>query len=215
MASLDPELLKIAWLTLRVSGLALGISTLIGAPLGAALGLSRISSRGLVNALLYTGLGLPPVVVGLVVFLLLSRSGPLGGLGWLFTPSAMVLAQVVISLPVVAGLTLSAVQSLDPSLRQQVWAMGASRWQTTLTLLLEARRGVVSAVVAGFGSIISEVGAVMIVGGNIAGQTRVLTTAVVLEVGKGDFALALALGLILLGLTFTANLLLLRLQREP
>ncbi len=208
----DPALVQIAGLTLRVSGTALFISTLLGVPGGAALGLGRIPARGLVTALVYTGMGLPPVVVGLCVFLLLSRAGPLGGLGWLFTPRAMIAAQVVISLPLVVGLTMTAVQGVDPALRLQVRALGATRWQTALAVLLEARLGVVGAVVAAFGSIISEVGAVMIVGGNIEGQTRVLTTAIVLETGKGEFAPALALGMVLLGLTFVANWLLLRLQ---
>lgn len=215
LTTLDPGLLAIAGLTLKVTGLGLLISALLGVPAGAALGLSRTSPRGLISTLIYTGMGLPPVVVGLFVFLLLSRSGPLGALGWLFTLRAMVAAQVVISFPVVLGLTMAAVQSVDPELRLQVRALGATRWQTGLAVLSEARLGVIGAIVAGFGSIISEVGAVMMVGGNIAGRTRVLTTAIVLETGKGDFALAMALGLILLGLTFTTSWLLLRMRGRP
>ncbi|MFZ1264961.1 MAG: ABC transporter permease [Anaerolineae bacterium] len=208
----DAGLVAIITLSLRVTGLALLLSMLGGVPLGAALGLSRTRLRGLVTALLYTGMGLPPVVVGLFVYLLLSRSGPLGAWGWLFTPSAMILAQTVIAFPVVTSLTMTAVQGVDPALRVQVRALGATSRQEAWTVLLEARSGVVAAIVAAFGSIISEVGAVMLVGGNIAGKTRVLTTAIVLETRQGDFSLALALGVILLVLAFAANLAFLRLQ---
>ena len=211
----DPAVLEIIWLSLLVTGLALAISTLIGVPAGAALGLwSRIRVRGLVTVLLYTGMGLPPVVVGLAVYLLLSRSGPLGGLDWLFTPSAMVLAQIVIALPVVAGLTMTAVQSVEPGLRLQVRALGATGWQELAAVLREARVGVMAAIVAAFGSIISEVGAVMLVGGNIEGRTRVLTTAIVLNTRMGEFDLALALGIILLLLAFLANTVLFWLQQR-
>ncbi|MBK9096076.1 MAG: ABC transporter permease [Anaerolineae bacterium] len=208
----DAGLVAIITLSLRVTGLALLLSMLGGVPLGAALGLSRTRLRGLVTALLYTGMGLPPVVVGLFVYLLLSRSGPLGAWGWLFTPSAMILAQTVIAFPMVTSLTMTAVQGVDPALRVQVRALGATSRQEAWAVLLEARIGVVAAIVAAFGSIISEVGAVMLVGGNIAGKTRVLTTAIVLETRQGDFSLALALGVILLVLAFAANLAFLRLQ---
>ncbi len=189
----------------------------MGVPLGAALGLRRFVGRRLLVVAMYTGMGLPPVVVGLAVYLLLSRSGPLGQLGWraipeLFTPGAMVLAQWAIALPLVAGFTMAAVMGVDPQLRQQVRALGATPWQTTLAVLMEARTGVIVSIVAGFGSIISEVGAVMLVGGNIEGRTRVLTTAIVLETRKGNFELALALGLVLLLLSFLANAALLLLQ---
>ena len=157
-------------------------------------------------------MGLPPVVVGLFVYVLLSRSGPLGDWQWLFTPSAMIAAQTIIAFPLVTGLTMSAVAAVDPALRQQVFALGATRWQTRWAVLREARVGVTAAIVAAFGGIISEVGAVMLVGGNIDGQTRVLTTAIVLYTRQGDFALAMALGAILIGLAFVANVLLLRLQ---
>lgn len=204
-------------LSLRVSGAALLFSTVIGIPLGAALGLSRFAGRWLLIALLYTGMGFPPVVIGLFVYLMLSRSGPLGGLDFplipsLFTPGAMVLAQSIISFPLVAGFTMAAVMGVDRQLRQQVRALGATRWQTTLAILVEARVGVIVAVIAGFGSIISEVGAVMMVGGNIEGRTRVLTTAIVLETRKGSFDLAIALGVILLGLSFMSNVGMLSLQ---
>jgi tungstate transport system permease protein len=204
-------------LSLRVSGTALLFSTLIGIPLGAALGLSRFAGRRLLIALLYTGMGFPPVVVGLFVYLMLSRSGPLGGLDSplvpaLFTPGAMVAAQSIISFPLVAGFTMAAVMGVDPQLRQQVRSLGATRWQATLAVVMEARVGVIVAVIAGFGSIISEVGAVMMVGGNIEGRTRVLTTAIVLETRKGNFDMAMALGVILLGLSFLANAAMLSLQ---
>lgn len=212
-----PELVDIVLLSLRVSGSALLISTLLGIPLGVILGLKRFLGRRLVVALVYTGMGFPPVVIGLFVYLMLSRRGPLGGTGWpfvpaLFTPGAMVLAQAIISFPLVAGFTMAAVRGVDPQLRQQIQALGATGWQTAVTLLAEARLGVVVSIVAGFGSIISEVGAVMLVGGNIEGRTRVLTTAIVLETRKGNFDLALALGAVLLSLSFVANLLMLRLQ---
>ncbi len=212
IAAGDASLAAIIALSLRVTGLALLVSTLGGVPLGAVLGLGRVRLRGLVTALLYTGMGLPPVVVGLLVYLVLSRSGPLGAWGWLFTPNAMIAAQTIIAFPVVAGLTMTAVQGVDPGLRLQVRALGATPRQEAWAVLMEARIGVVAAIVAAFGSIISEVGAVMLVGGNIAGKTRVLTTAIVLETRQGDFSLAQALGVILLALAFTANLILLRLQ---
>jgi len=208
----DPEVLAVLLLTLRVSGTALLFSTVLGVPLGSLLALKRFFGRRAVTALLYTGMGLPPVVVGLFVYLLLSRSGPLGSWGWLFTPPAMVLAQTVISLPLISGFTMASVMGVDPDLRRQLRSLGATDWQVTRAILQEARTGVIVAIVAGFGSIISEVGAVMLVGGNIKGSTRVLTTAIVLETRQGDFSFAIALGLILLGLTFVANVLMLALQ---
>jgi tungstate transport system permease protein len=210
--SADPALYEIIFLSLRVTGFALLISALIGIPTGATLGLSRIRARGFITALLYTGMGLPPVVVGLFVYLMLSRSGPFGVLGWLFTPSAMIVAQIIIAFPLVAGLTMAAVQGVDPALRVQVRSLGATRAQELWAVLREARLGVVAAIVAAFGGIISEVGAVMLVGGNIEGKTRVLTTAIVLNTRTGEFSLALALGIILLLLAFAANVALLRLQ---
>jgi tungstate transport system permease protein len=208
----DPELIEIVWLSLRVSGIALVISTLLGIPVGVLLGLRRVPGHGLVTATLYTGMGLPPVVVGLFVYLMLSRSGPLGALGWLFTPKAMVVAQSIIAFPLVAGLTMAAVRSVDPALRLQVRALGATPLQEAAAILVEARIGLIAAIVAAFGGIISEVGAVMLVGGNIAGKTRVLTTAIVLNTRQGEFALAIALGIILLLIAFAANVGLLRLQ---
>jgi tungstate transport system permease protein len=205
-------LFSIGLLSLYVSGLALLIATAVGVPIGVRLALRPVPGQRLVEGVIYTGMGLPPVVVGLFVYLLLSRSGPLGWLGWLFTPAAMVAAQVVIALPLVTGLTMTAVRQVNPDLRPQLRALGATPFQVTRTMLREARSGVVVAVAAAFGGIISEVGAVMLVGGNIEGSTRVLTTAIVLETRKGNFELSLALGGALLGLAFLSNLLLLCLQ---
>lgn len=202
----DPELLAIVGLTLRVTGSALILAVIIGLPIGAFLGLrSTIPAGGCLMPLIYTGMGLPPVLVGLFVYLLLSRQGPLGPLNWLFTPTAMIFAQTIIALPLIVGLTLTSLRSIDPTVKLQVLSLGATPVQLGWTLLHEARLGVLAAIIAAFGGIISEVGAVMLVGGNIEGKTRVLTTAIVLETRKGNFAMALALGIILLALAFVAN----------
>ncbi len=185
----------------------------VGIPAGVWLALARFPGKPIVTALIYTGMGLPPVVVGVVVYLFLSRSGPLGSLGWLFSFPAMVTAQTIIATPTLIGMTMSSILSIDPNLRIQLRGLGATGRQATLTVLAEARFGLIVAIVAGFGSIISEVGAVMLVGGNIDGRTRVLTTAIVLETQQGDFDIALALGIILLMLSFTINLLMVVLQR--
>jgi len=203
---------EIVALTFRVTGTATLISAALGIPAGALLGLSRFAGRKFLVTAIYTGMGLPPVVVGLGVYLTLSRSGPLGGLEWLFTPWAMVVAQVIISFPLVAGLTMTAIEALDPDLRLQLRSLGAGRGQEIAAMLGEARGGVVAAVVAGFGGIISEVGAAMLVGGNIESQTRVLSTAIVLETRRGFFGLALGLGGALLGMAFLVNFIFLRLQ---
>jgi len=211
------ELGEIVLLSLRVSGAALLVSTLAGIPAGVFMGLKRFAGRRLLMALLYTGMGFPPVVIGLFVYLLLSRNGPLAGINWpflpaLFTPGAMISAQTIIAFPLVAGFTMAAVMSVEPQLRQQLRSLGATDRQAAFTLLMEARTGVVVAIIAGFGSIISEVGAVMLVGGNIAHRTRVLTTAIVLETRKGNFDLAIALGAVLLAIAFLANLAMMLLQ---
>jgi tungstate transport system permease protein len=211
------ELQNIVLLSLQVSGVALIFSTLIGIPLGMFLGLKRFIGRRLLSALLFTGMGFPPVVIGLVVYTFLSRSGPLGQLNWpwlptLFTPSAMMLAQTIIAFPLVAGFTMAAVMGVDPQLRLQVISLGATSRQASITVLMEARIGVIVAIIAGFGRLIAEVGAVILVGGNIDGRTRVLTTAIVLETRRGNFELALSLGAVLLTITFLANLALMRLQ---
>lgn len=199
------DLVGITLLSLMVSGLATGLSLLIGLPLGTWLALSRFRSRGLVLSVVNTGMALPPVVVGLFVAFTLWRSGPLGDLGLIYTPSAMVIAEVIIATPVILGLTVAALGQLDPRLRLQLMGLGASRWQTVWWLWREARLPLLAALMAGFGSVISEVGAAMMVGGNIANQTRVLTTAIVLEVGRGEFAQAVALGVVLLALAFLVN----------
>ncbi len=214
---MSSDFIEIVLLSLRVSGQALLFSSVIGVPLGAWVGLKRFRGRRLIAAMLYTGMGFPPVVIGLFVYLLLSRNGVLGSLNLpflprLFTPAAMVVAQTVIAFPLVAGFTMAAVMGVDPQLRQQLISLGATPRQAVLTVLMEARLGVIVAIAAGFGGVISEVGAVMLVGGNIEGRTRVLTTAIVLETRKGNFELALALGGVLLLLTFLANLVMLRLQ---
>jgi tungstate transport system permease protein len=214
---MSSDLSEIVLLSLQVSGTALFFSTLIGVPIGVLIGLKRFKGRRFVAAVMYTGMGFPPVVIGLFVYLLLSRSGPLGSLNipiipTLFTPGAMIVAQTIIAFPMVAGFTMAAVMGVDPQLRQQVLALGATQRQAALTVLAEARLGVIVAIIAGFGSIISEVGAVMLVGGNIEGRTRVLTTAIVLETRKGNYDLALTLGAILLTMAFIANLAMMRLQ---
>jgi tungstate transport system permease protein len=210
--SFDPILYEIIWFSLYVSGVALFFSTLVGIPLGAFLGLRRFWGRRLLTALLYTGMGFPPVVIGLFVYLMLSRKGPMGDLGWLFTPNAIILAQTIIAFPLVAGFTMAAVMGVDPNLRRQLVSLGATGWQATLAILVEARVGVIVSIIAGFGSVISEVGAVILVGGNIEGKTRTLTTAIVLETRKGNFDLAIALGVILLLISFLINLAMIRSQ---
>jgi tungstate transport system permease protein len=201
----DNVLLQIILLSLFVSGVALFVSSLLGIPLGAWLGLRQFPGQRWLTAFIYTGMGFPPVVVGLVVYLLLSRQGILGGLNWLFRPQAMILAQIVLAMPLVVGVTMTAVRSVSEDLRPQLRALGATEWQIVRTILREARQGVIVGLVAGFGAAISEVGAVMLVGGNVEGRTRVLTTAIVLETRQGNFDLALALGLVLLLLAFLAN----------
>ena len=214
LVSGDREVWRIVFLSLRVSLSATLISLLVGVPIGALLALSRFPGRALLIGLVHTGMGLPPVSVGLLISLLLWRSGPLGTLGLLYTPTAMIIAQAAIATPIVAGLTLAAVQALDPRLRLQLLAIGASPLQMTWWLLREARLPLIAAIVAGFGAVISEVGAAMMVGGNIKGETRVLTTATVLEVGRGHFDIAVALTVVLLTLTYCTNLALTVLQQR-
>ena len=201
----DPQVLQIAWLSLLISGSATLISLCIGIPLGAVLGLTRFPGRRFVVSLVNTGMGLPPVVVGLVVSMFLWRNGPLGILHLMYTPYAMVIAQFIIALPIVVGFTMAATQSLDPKLRLQITSLGASRVQLVWILLKEARLPLLAAIMAGFGAIISEVGASMMVGGNIFGQTRVLTTDIVGENSKGEFAYAIALSIILMVLVYAGQ----------
>lgn len=214
---MSSDFIEIVILSLKVSGIALLISSILGIPVGVLIGLNRFPGRKLCMVLIYTGMGFPPVVIGLFVYLLLSNNGIMGNLNLpfiprLFTPGAMILAQSIIAFPLIVGFTMAAVMAVDPALRQQILALGATRRQAAQAILSEARFGVIVAVIAGFGSIISEVGAVMLVGGNIEGRTRVLTTAIVLETRQGRFGFALALGGVLLLLTFLANLGMLRLQ---
>lgn len=199
-------------LSLQVSGMALLIAASIGIPLGAWLALTRFRGRNIALIVLYTAMGLPPVVVGLLVYLLLSQQGPLRDLQWLFTPNAMIMAQAIISMPVVAGTVMAAISGVDPDLRRQLLSLGATPMRAMWDVIFEARFGVLLALVAGFGRNISEVGAVMLVGGNIDGFTRVLTTAIVLETRQGKFDLAIALGVVLLALSFVVNGVLLALQ---
>ena len=199
------DLIGITALSLAVSGAATTISLLIGLPIGTWLALHRFRTRGVVLSVVNTGMAVPPVVVGLVIALLLWRSGFLGGLGLMYTPAAMVIAETLIATPIVAGLTVAGLGQLDPRLEIQLLGLGASRWQMIRWLWREARLPLLAAVMAAFGSVISEVGAAMMVGGNIAGQTRVLTTSIVLQTGRGEFAAAVALGFMLLALAFIVN----------
>lgn len=201
----DSEVLQITSLSLQISVLATGLSLLIGLPLGTLLALGKLPGRSFLLSLVNTGMGLPPVVVGLLVAAMLWRSGPLGDLRLIYTPMAIVIAQVIISFPIVTGLTAAALQSLDPRMRLQLYGLGASRLQMIWMLWREVRLPLLAALMAGFGSVISEVGASMMVGGNIRYQTRVLTTAIVLETGKGHFDIAIALGVLLLAITFLVN----------
>jgi len=212
--TLDPEVLGITLFSLKVSILATLASLVLGGGAGVWLALADFPGRRLLISLVNTGMGLPPVVVGLFVTILLWRSGPLGFLGLLYTPSAIILAQTVIATPIIAGISLTAIQQLPPDLRLQILSLGASRAQMVLLLAREARLPLMGAVMAGFGGVISEVGASIMVGGNIKGSTRVLTTATVMEAGKGNFDAAIALSLILLALTFTVNALLTHIQQR-
>jgi tungstate transport system permease protein len=211
---LDPVLFGIIVLSLKVSGLALVIATALGLPVGAALGLRRFFGRDLVISVTNTFMGLPPVVVGLFVYLLLSRKGPLGFLGLLYSPTAMIIAQTILAAPIVTALCHSAIVNIDPLIRQAARTLGATPGQETLAVIREARYGILSAVIAALGRVMAEVGAILIVGGNIAGYTRVMTTTIALETDKGNFELALALGVILLSISFTINAALHAVQRR-
>ena len=208
------EILSITLLSLQVSAIATVISLLIGLPFGTWLALGNFRGRSFILSIINTGMALPPVVVGLVVAMMLWRSGPLGNLHLIYTPVAIIVAQTVIAAPVVTGLTAAALEALDPRLQQQLLGLGASRVQMIWYLWREARLPLLAALMAGFGSVISEVGASMMVGGNIRGQTRVLTTAIVLETSKGEFGQALALSTLLLVLTYLINLALTWIQQK-
>ncbi len=210
----DRQVLQVAGLSLFVSGIATVLSLAVGIPAGSAIALSRFPGRRILISLVNTGMGAPPVVVGLVVSIFLWRQGPLGVLQMMYTPSAMIVAQFIIAAPIVAGFTLATVQQLDPKLRLQILALGASRIQMVWLLLKEAKLPLLAAVMAGFGAVISEVGASQMVGGNITGQTRVMTTAIVAEVSKGDFNLAIAFSVILMILVYLVNLVLTTIQQR-
>lgn len=204
--NLNKDLLGIIFLSIKVSGTALAVATIIGLPLSALLGFKKFPLKGLIISLLNTFMGLPPVVVGLFVYLMLSRSGPLGFMGLLYTPSAMVLAQTILAFPIVASLCYSAIVSVAPIIRQAAMTLGADPLQISVTIINEARYGIMSGIIAAFGRVMAEVGAILIVGGNIAGYTRVMTTTIALETDKGNFELALALGIILLLISLSINL---------
>ena len=201
----NADLFGIIFLSLKVSGLALLISTVLGLPAGALLGLKKFPGRGIAVNTMNTFMGLPPVAVGLFVYLLLSRRGPLGFMGLLYTPSAMIVAQTILALPIVTALCRSAIVNIDPIIRQAARSLGATPGQVTVTIIKEARYGILSAIIAAFGRVMAEVGSILIVGGNIAGYTRVMTTTIALETDKGNFELALALGIILLAISFFIN----------
>jgi len=211
---LDREVLGITWLTLKISGIATLVSLALGVGAGVGLALKTFPGRRFIIALINTGMGLPPVVVGLWVTLFLWRNGPFGSFELLYTPSAIVIAQIVIATPIIAGLSLTAIQHLPPNLRLQILSLGANRFQMVWLLAREARLPLMAAVMAGFGGIVSEIGASIMVGGNLKGYTRVLTTATVMETGRGNFDIALALGFILLLLSFAINALLTHLQQR-
>lgn len=202
---LDKELLGIIFLTFKVSGLALIAATAVGLPIGASIGLRKFPLKTLLISLLNAFMGLPPVVAGLFLYILLSRSGPLGFMGLLYSPSAMVMAQFILALPIVSALSHSAIVNVEPAIKLTAQSLGATPRQVTVTVIKEARYGIFSAVIAAFGRVMAEVGAILIVGGNIAGYTRVMTTTIALETDKGNFELALALGIILLGLSLIIN----------
>jgi tungstate transport system permease protein len=212
--TLDPEVMGITWLSLQVSGTATFISLLIGISTGTAVALTEFPGRRLVVSLINTGMGLPPVVVGLFVTIFLWRHGPLGFLEILYTPAAIIIAQAVIATPIVTGITLAAIQNLPRNLRLQILALGATRLQMVWILVKEARLPLLAAVMAGFGGVISEVGASIMVGGNIKGYSRVLTTATVMETSRGNFDIAIALGIILLLLSFLINAILTQIQQR-
>jgi tungstate transport system permease protein len=214
LITFDPEVMGITLLSLEVSGIATLVSLLIGISSGVAVALSRFIGKRMVVSLVNTGMGLPPVVVGLFVTLFLWRNGPLGFLGILYTPAAMIIAQTIIATPIVMGITLAAIQQLPQKLRLQILSLGATRLQMVWILIKEAKLPLLAAVMAGFGGVISEVGASIMVGGNIKGYSRVLTTATVLETSRGNFDVAIALGIILLLLVYFINLILTQIQQR-
>jgi len=213
IVTFNPELWRIILLSLQISGTALLLATVLGLPVGAWLALRRVPLRGLLISLLNTGMSLPPVAAGLFLYLFLSRSGPLGSMGLLYTPSAMVIAQCLLAFPIVASLSHVAIANVDPVIRQAATTLGATPFQESLAVVKEARYAIMAGVMAGLGRVMAEVGAIIIVGGNIAGYTRVMTTTIALETDKGNFELAIALGIILLTISFSITVALRFLQR--
>jgi tungstate transport system permease protein len=214
LITFDPEVMGITLLSLQISGTATLISLLIGISVGTSVALSNFPGRKVVVSLINTGMGLPPVVVGLFVTIFLWRNGPLGVLGILYTPTAIIIAQAIIATPIVMGISLAAMQQLPKKLRLQILALGATRLQMVWILIKEARLPLLAAVMAGFGGVISEVGASIMVGGNIRGYSRVLTTATVMETSRGNFEIAIALSIILLLLAFCINFILTQIQQR-
>lgn len=210
----EGDVYEIAWRTIRVSMTAVAISTVLGIPLGILLGLKRFRGRKFILVIVNILMGLPPVVAGLWITILLWRSGPLGDLSLLFTPAAIVMAQVLVSLPIITGLTASAFQQIDGKMLLQIKALGATKLQTLKILLLETRVSILAAIIAGFGRVIAEVGAAMMVGGNLRGETRILTTSIVMEVSKGNFDIAFALSFIIMAIAFVITFLLTFLQQR-
>ncbi len=209
----DPALLEIVLLSLRVSVIAIFISTLLGVPLGTLLGLKPEKRTRLINKIIFTFMGMPPVVAGLIIYLILSRQGPLGVLGLLYTPSAMIIAQVFLATPIVTGLTMVGIRAKGSEIEELARSLGAGSALAAWTVVKESRIAILGAIITGFSRVVAEVGAVMIVGGNIAGRTRVMTTAIVLETRKGNFELAIGLGIILLLVSFIINSILYNIQR--
>jgi len=209
---LESDLINVTLLSLFVSGISTLLASAIGIPLGSMMGLRDFRGKEVARTVTYALYGFPPVVAGLIVYMAISRSGPLGGLGLIFTPTAMILAQTLLVLPLVTGLTMSAVSNVPPQVKETAMTLGADEWQTVKTVLNEARIAIVSAVMIGFGRAIAEVGAVMIVGGNIKWHTRVLTTAIVLETRRGNFEYGLTLGAILMVMALSVFYILKRYQ---
>jgi tungstate transport system permease protein len=212
--SLDREVFAITFLSLSVSTVATLLASVVGVPLGFTVGAGQFPGRRMVITLFNTLLSLPTVVVGLFVFSLISRQGPFGFLGLLFTPAAMVVGQFILAIPIITALTISAVQSVDRRVRSTALTLGASRIQTGITILTEARFALMAAIIAGFGRVIGEVGAAIMLGGNIRNYTRTITTAIALETSKGEFGFAIALGIILMFVAFSVNILFRFLQQR-
>ena len=212
--SFDRELYNIVFLSLKVSGSALLLATFIGLPIGSAIGLRKFLGRDFIISLLNTFMGLPPVVVGLVLYLILSRSGPLGFLGILYSPFAMIIAQTLLAAPIIAALSHSSIIGVDDVVKKSAITLGATPLQAAVKVIAEARYGIMAAIIAGFGRAIAEVGAILIVGGNIAGYTRVMTTTIALETDKGNFELAIALGVVLIFIALCVNIILHWVQKK-